>query len=739
MKRKESAVSALIRIGVLAGLLAACQLVPTAAPISPLETESLTVTSTLPPPAVPSRIELLTQLTIGKINRMALSPDGSRLAVVSASGLYLYQETTLELIWGSATSSGVTQVIWSADGSWLGGVIEPNTLAAWDAHTGNLINSLEAQTEYVFDLRWLPSNDRLSWLASDTIVRVWNPNENLPVEINTADLISADIEGGPASFTPDLSLIAISGWKILSGGDYTIGKVRPLITMEVATGKSLYTIEDIGLYSIVTFSPDGSLLITGSSIRNPVNGGVLRTLEGNPDSVRNITFSPDGTKLSAKAGPESGKAQAFIWDLTTGKLLHVFEGHDDSYHIMDMAWSPDGSRFATGSNDKTVIIWDVKSGEQIQRITKIEMKVIQVEFSSDGNSIFVLSEDSHIVAWDIRTGTPLKDIRSVSNIRKLTWSPNSALLAGGGENNVFVWGSEDQKLKYVFDNAVNSETRDLQISPDGSILGILLPDSLVLRDIKTGEVLNSQTRAPSEGARSISSFAWSPDGKFLATGWEDGRVILFDSHGGEIVRRFDSAGGYDIVSALVFSPDGRKLAAGTARSTTIWSVENGEVFHVLGNQPQFDTIEWSADGRMIAATGLFNNKLEVWNAETGSSLFSTPLSSSAIRSIAWSPVKPLLSFTDGTSRALIWNAESGETRELIADNETFWLSHWSANGTLLATSASNNLLVWDTSTWKLFQTLPGSLASNQLAFSPDGKMLATGSWGGVPSLWEILP
>ena len=605
-------------------LLTSCQPAPKNASV--ISTSSPTHGSTAtPPPAIPSHIELLTQITIGKINKMALSPDGSRLAVASVSGLYLYQAATLELIWGSVMSAGVAQVVWSGDGNWLGGVIEFNTLLAWDAHTGNLINSLETQTEYVANLQWLPSNDRLSWSASDMIVQIWNPNEELPAEINTAGLISQDMEGGLTSFTPDLSSIAISGSRTISGGDYTIGTVRPLIMIDVATGKSLYTIEDVGLYSIVTFSPDGMLLITGSSIRNPGNGEILRTLEGNPDSVRDITFSPDGTMLSAKAGPQSSKDRVFIWDLATGKVLHVFEGHDDSYQITTTAWSPDGSRFATGSSDKTVIIWDVKSGGMIRRLAGINTEVIQMEFSSDGNTIFVLPEDAHLVAWDVLTGNQLRDIQNVSNIRKLAWSPDSSLLAAlvvtdaERVKNVWIWDVKERKVRSVLANA--------EIPQDFS-------------------------------GRS--------------TGFLEGRLP-------------------------------------------------------------------SSDRKMIASINPYGSQLEILDARTGQVLLSSPIYQSAGKSLAWSPVKSILALTDGTARVLIWNGETGEASELTADHDTFWQVGWSANGALLATSASSNLLIWDTSTWKLFQTLPGSLASNQLVFSPDGKLLATGTWEGIICLWELLP
>ena len=110
-------------------LSTACQPVPTHAPIITISSPTPVPTAT-PSPAVPSHIELLTQLTIGKINQIALSPDGSLLAVASVSGLYLYQASTLDLLWGSATSVGVKQVVWSGDGNWLGGTIGSNTIAA---------------------------------------------------------------------------------------------------------------------------------------------------------------------------------------------------------------------------------------------------------------------------------------------------------------------------------------------------------------------------------------------------------------------------------------------------------------------------------------------------------------------------------------------------------------------------------------------------------------------------------
>jgi len=380
-------------------------------------------------------------------------------------------------------------------------------------------------------------------------------------------------------------------------------------------------------------------------------------------------------------------------------------------------------------------VWDVRTGELLQEITGVGAEVSQVEFGSNENTLFALSEDARIVAWDVRSGNPLKDIRSVAGIRALVFSPDGSLLAVGSTGNVQVLSVEDKRLLQVFDNPAKSELRDLRFHPDGATLAVLYSNRLDIIDIKSGEVLGRQASLPGEGARSISRFTWSPDGKLLALGWKDGKVALFDSYGGQLVLSFQPLCMYGRVMDLGFSPDGERLAATLECVTAIWDVESGGLLQAIGDQTQGDTNSWSADGSMIASIGLYSD-LWVWDAATGEQLFYSPNNSYAGKSIAWAPVKPIFSFTDGSARILIWNASTKEARELSLPNETFWTSGWSIDGALLAASTPKGVTIWDTSTWKLFQKLD-VFGTSQLRFSPDGRFLVTGSWFGVPSLWGL--
>ncbi len=179
------------------------------------------------------------------------------------------------------------------------------------------------------------------------------------------------------------------------------------------------------------------------------------------------------------------------------------------------------------------------------------------------------------------------------------------------------------------------------------------------------------------------------------------------------------------IRKLAWTTDSALLAAlsvndgGLVSNAYIWNTKAGKLQSVIAGEVfprelQFspngssDQMLISSDGRMMASVEPYSGQLNVKDLATDERLFSAPVYSYASMSIAWSPVKPILSVADGTARILLWNAETGETRELATNDETsFWQVGWSINGNLLATSAGNNVLIWDTSTWNLFQTLEG--------------------------------
>ena len=115
----------------------------------------------------------------------------------------------------------------------------------------------------------------------------------------------------------------------------------------------------------VAFSPDGTLLATGSGLDNTVRlwdvatGDCARTLTGHANSVLGVAFSPDGTLLATGSGPDN---TVRLWDLATGDCARTLTGHANS--VLGVAFSPDGTLLATGSGpDNTVRLWDLATGD----------------------------------------------------------------------------------------------------------------------------------------------------------------------------------------------------------------------------------------------------------------------------------------------------------------------------------------------------------------------------------------
>ena len=119
----------------------------------------------------------------------------------------------------------------------------------------------------------------------------------------------------------------------------------------------------------------------------------LKTLEGHSNYVRSVAYSPDGTKIIS--GSEDNTIK--IWDANTGECLKTLEGH--SNYVNSVAFSPDGTKIISGSNDDTIKIWDANTGECLKTLEGHSDNVRSVAYSPDGTKIISGSYDNTIMIW----------------------------------------------------------------------------------------------------------------------------------------------------------------------------------------------------------------------------------------------------------------------------------------------------------------------------------------------------
>ena len=340
-------------------------------------------------------------------------------------------------------------------------------------------------------------------------------------------------------------------------------------------------------------SPDGERILLGYragllSLVDSETGEELLILEGDgvAGRVMEVSFSPDGqTALTAH---QTG--QLIHWDLATGEPLDVFPA--DANLAWDVAWTPDGLRAVTGGNEGALRLWDIAQGNESRRYDPEGIDSLwDLDLSPDGQTLMLTSgregfediappaEDRSILFWDIGSG---EEIRRFGGHPIVAWhaafSPDglSALSAAGTHDPMRLWDVEtgDTIQRFANDYGVYH----VSFSPDGNTAVYSGRDGSVrLWDVATGV----ETQRIVASGLEATSAALSPYGSLLLTGDRQGNVYLWDLDTGEKLREFEGHG--NRVDTLVFLPDQRHaLSAAQFDRIIIWDLDTGESVREYG-------------------------------------------------------------------------------------------------------------------------------------------------------------
>ena len=302
------------------------------------------------------------RLGTGSIYEIAYSPDGTRLAVASSIGIWIYDADTgeeLSLLTGHTLY--VFSVSFSPDGATLASGSGDETVRLWDVATGTLKATLTGHTWAVSSVSFSPDGATLASGSGDETVRLWD----VATGTLKATLTGHTWAVSSVSFSPD-------GATLASSGDEAVR------LWDVATGTLKATLIEHTLYFVfsVSFSPDGATLASGSGdgtilLWDVVTGTLKATLTGHTSFVISVCFSPDGKTLASGSGDESIR----LWDASTGNHLKTLTGHTDS--VFSVSFSPDGTTLASGSGDGTILLWELTPASP-------ETEKIAADVNSDG-------------------------------------------------------------------------------------------------------------------------------------------------------------------------------------------------------------------------------------------------------------------------------------------------------------------------------------------------------------------
>ncbi len=243
----------------------------------------------------------------------------------------------------------------------------------------------------------------------------------------------------------------------------------------------------------------------------------------------------------------------------------------------------------------------------------------------------------------------------------------------------------------------------------------------------------------------VYSAVFSPDGKTLASGSYDKTVKLWDANSGRLIRTF--FGHSERITSVAFSPDGKTLASGSSDNTIkLWNASSGKLIRTLSGDSIILSVVFSSDGKTLAS-GSEDTTIKLWNASSGLLIRTLSGHSDYVNSVAFSPDGKTLASGSSDKTIKLWDVSSGQLIRTIArrsenDYVYGYSGHvnsvaFSPDGKMLASGGlGGEIKLWNVSSSQLIRTLTGDPV-NSVAFSPDGKTLASGSRGESIRLWDV--
>ncbi len=642
--------------------------------------------------------EAKARLGKGGINVLQFSPDGMLLAVGSNIGIWLYDVKTgkeVNLFPGRCLS-----LSFSPDGRFLAngggrfgshGKLGGKELQLWEVATGKKVLA----TDDLSSASVLRFSEKGKVLTS---VDIWgNTIRKLEIETGKKTLINLEERLEKRISLPEP--YALTHDKMAVGG-----KRSKIELWDITTGKKLSTFDEIGENNHVialTFSPDGTHLASFSKNTNENTNTTVRlwdtTSNDKPKLLRYIfkkqsglsnvlTFSPDGKMLAS--GSTDKKVR--LWDTTTGRLIGSLSGHING--IAALTFSPDGTTLVSASTDGEVLFWNTQTRDRLPtRITGHTNRIKAVAFLKDNTTLASVAFNGIITFWDLNTAQ-ITEFQSIGHQDLLTtsaFSPDGTILAstGGkgyihfeaGMGHPFSEILSDKSLRLT-DVRTGRELTNLKIgifsfeiafSPQRKVVAftndnfirvwntetdtfIDIPQSDELNFDQDGNLVPPVAVVP-QIIEIINALTFSPDGKKLVSGTSGGKVKMWDAESGVALTSFTVQNPIrEQVRTLSFSSNGVLLVVGSIDRIYVLGSSNLTLLREIDGGAE--SLVFAPDSTVLVS-GQGNGAIQLWDIETGIKLTTLDGHSKSVESLVFSPDgKTLVSMgQDGTILVWDWN------------------------------------------------------------------------------------
>ena len=624
---------------------------------------------------------------------MRFSPDGTRLAVGTDVGVWVYdvpdgKETALF----TEHTGQVNALAFSTDGKILasGGFANP-VIQLWDLTTDSKLTTLKLAERHdsITALAFSEDNTILISLDKFGDIIYWDVETGskllAPRNVDTYEVAALSQNGSMAAIG-DKNGTQIHLWNT------TTGKRR--VTLNGHTNffkEGPDEDEKEADIQAMAFTPDGKTLVSGSEDKTvqlwKTNGAKRATLRGHQGWITTVAFSSDGKIV---ASGDSNKIIK-VWDVDTGRERATLRGHKNTINALTFA--PEGTPLyskclASGSADGTIRFWDSETGQELITFTVGHTEWVKaVAFFVDGTTLASAAFNSTVEIWSLMTKRELITFTAgQSDLAELAvLSPDGKFFVTRGYNGPIAiafkpygWGARsspkrrgsmqlwkittNEQLLGPWQNVADT-TISLTFSPDNNILANRGPKNIQAWDMKTSTELfhlNTRNSFPRK-------LTFSPDGTLLCVYGIHGIPEVWDVDARREFPTFTDESAW----SLAFSPDSVSIALGHRDSITLWDVTTmGMQKHsvIPDNRRAFrDILTFSPDGNTVLSSSRCHIKL--WDVDTGKRLSTLTGHTEPIETLVFSHDGKILASGSEDGTVLLWDWDKIIAKQTSNNNE----------------------------------------------------------------------